>query len=77
MNSKRWAYRYCLVLATTLSLTLGSLARAEIQVGDLAPDFRLAGSDGVTYQLSDFRGERAVVGVGLGILLGKVLPLCR
>ncbi len=30
-------------------------------VGDPAPDFELAGSDGSTYRLADFRGEQAVV----------------
>lgn len=29
--------------------------------GDNAPDFTLAGSDGQTYRLADFRGRRAVV----------------
>ncbi len=31
------------------------------QVGDPAPDWELAGSDGKTYRLSDFRGVRGVV----------------
>jgi peroxiredoxin Q/BCP len=30
-------------------------------VGDMAPAFSLAGSDGKTYALSDFRGKEAVV----------------
>jgi peroxiredoxin Q/BCP len=34
---------------------------AEVQVGDPAPDFKLEGSDGKTYQLSDFKGKQAVV----------------
>jgi len=34
---------------------------AELQVGDMAPDFSLAGSDGKNYRLSDFRGKKAVV----------------
>jgi len=29
--------------------------------GDMAPAFSLAGSDGKTYTLSDFRGKEAVV----------------
>jgi peroxiredoxin Q/BCP len=35
--------------------------RAELRIGDRAPDFSLAGSDGRTYRLSDFIGRRAVV----------------
>jgi len=29
--------------------------------GDPAPDFALAGSDGRTYKLADYRGKKAVV----------------
>lgn len=32
-----------------------------LEVGDVAPNFSLQGSDGQTYQLSDFRGKQAVV----------------
>jgi peroxiredoxin Q/BCP len=38
-----------------------SATAAELQVGDPAPDFELQASDGKTYRLADFRGERAVV----------------
>ncbi len=31
------------------------------QIGDLAPDFSLQGSDGTTYTLAQFRGLRPVV----------------
>lgn len=34
---------------------------AELKEGDQAPAFNLAGSDGRTYSLADFRGKRAVV----------------
>ncbi len=34
---------------------------ADLKPGDLAPDFTLAGSDGRTYHLADFKGKRAVV----------------
>ncbi|WOJ96058.1 peroxiredoxin [Congregibacter brevis] len=37
------------------------LAKAELKVGDMAPDFTLEASDGKTYQLADFRGKQAVV----------------
>jgi peroxiredoxin Q/BCP len=33
----------------------------ELKVGDQAPNFKLQGSDGKTYSLSDFAGKRAVV----------------
>lgn len=35
--------------------------RADLAVGDEAPDFSLKGSDGKTYQLSDFEGKQAMV----------------
>jgi peroxiredoxin Q/BCP len=41
---------------------LGAAAgAAELKVGDPAPDFKLAASDGKTYRLSDFKGKKAVV----------------
>jgi thioredoxin-dependent peroxiredoxin len=33
----------------------------ELKVGDKAPNFKLQGSDGKTYNLSDFAGKKAVV----------------
>jgi thioredoxin-dependent peroxiredoxin len=52
-------------------LVLGSAAAAfaqgqpapavELKVGDKAPNFKLQGSDGKTYSLSDFAGKKAVV----------------
>jgi peroxiredoxin Q/BCP len=38
-----------------------SAGAAELNVGDAAPDFTLAGSDGKTYHLADFKGKKAVV----------------
>lgn len=38
-----------------------SAGAAELAVGDPAPDFSLAASDGKTYKLSDFKGKQAVV----------------
>jgi peroxiredoxin len=32
-----------------------------LKVGDLAPDFTLPATDGKTYRLSDFRGQKNVV----------------
>jgi len=41
---------------------LGSLpARAELMVGDPAPDFSVMGSDGKLHALSDSRGNNPVV----------------
>lgn len=41
---------------------IGALASANtLEVGDPAPDFELQASDGKTYSLADFRGEKAVV----------------
>ena len=36
-------------------------ARADLSVGDDAPDFSLEGSDGKTYALADFKGKQAMV----------------
>ncbi len=36
-------------------------AAAELKVGDVAPPFKLQGSDGKTYNLADFKGKSAVV----------------
>ena len=33
----------------------------ELKVGDKAPNFKLQGSDGKTYNLADFAGKKAVV----------------
>src|SRR3989442_6035092 len=53
-------------LLSTLALVtiLGSVApapAAELNVGDKAPAFKLAASDGKTYSLADFKGKKAVV----------------
>ena len=48
-------------LIFTAALLLPLAARAELQVGDPAPDFTLPASDGKTYSLADFRGKQAVV----------------
>jgi thioredoxin-dependent peroxiredoxin len=47
-----------LALATGL---FANSARAELEVGDPAPDFELPGSDGKTYKLSDLKGTAVVV----------------
>ena len=37
------------------------VAAAELKVGDSAPEFALAGTDGKTYRLSDMKGKTVVV----------------
>jgi peroxiredoxin Q/BCP len=49
-----------LLCAATAILGLAPQDRA-LQPGDVAPDFSLPGSDGKTYSLADFRGQRPVV----------------
>jgi len=53
------------VLSTLAVLTLAGAAAAvqaaELNVGDKAPDFKLAASDGKTYHLADYKGKKAVV----------------
>jgi peroxiredoxin Q/BCP len=48
-----------ITMSTNLATT--NLTAAELKAGDTAPDFSLAGSDGKTYKLSDFKGKQAVV----------------
>ena len=55
-------------MITALGLGIGLVliggagtARAELKVGDKAPDFKLQGSDGKTYALEQFKGKSAVV----------------
>src|SRR3546814_10260394 len=48
------------MLPAAFLIAFSGLAGA-IEVGDMAPDFRLPGADGGTYQLSDYRGKQAVV----------------
>jgi len=53
-------------IASTLAFSLlatTALAQApvELKVGDMAPSFKLEGSDGKTYNLADYKGKSAVV----------------
>ena len=47
------------VLAVAAVLAMS--ASAQVQVGDVAPEFVLAGSDGNTHSLADLRGKYVVV----------------
>ncbi len=57
----RTAASLCGLLALGLSLAAAGARAAELKPGDAAPDFKLQGSDGKTYQLSDFKGKKPVV----------------
>lgn len=43
------------------ALLLGAGPASALQVGDVAPDFALPGTDDKTYRLSDYRNKQAVV----------------
>ncbi len=50
-----------IVVALGLMLGCAASRTADLKPGDPAPDFALAGSDGKTHRLSDYRGKQAVV----------------
>ena len=51
-----------IAIVTMLSVAFAAVAYADApKVGDKAPDFKLKGSDGKDYSLSDFAGKKAVV----------------
>jgi peroxiredoxin Q/BCP len=49
------------LLTLMAGFAAGILGAAGLKVGDAAPDFSLAGSDGKTYKLSSYKGKQAVV----------------
>ena len=49
------------ILAAAGALLSSLAPAAELQPGDVAPDFSLGGSDGKTHKLSEYRGKQAVV----------------
>ncbi len=55
----RTGFQVGLLVATVL--TFGGMAKASLQVGDVAPDFALPDQNGATVRLSDFRGKKSVV----------------
>lgn len=52
-----------LILTAVCMLGLAAVpaGAGDLKVGDLAPDFKLQGTDGKTYTLSSFKGKQAVV----------------
>lgn len=48
------------VLALIALLTM-PMAALSLEVGDMAPDFKLPASDGKTYALEQFKGKQAIV----------------
>src|SRR4051812_49279120 len=57
--------RALMAMGLVAALGVGVMAQAqsttELKVGDQAPNFKLQATDGKTYQLSDFKGKKAVV----------------
>lgn len=49
------------VLMTVAASAAFAQAPVELKVGDPAPNFKLQGTDGKTYNLADFKGKSAVV----------------
>src|SRR4051812_45633309 len=50
-----------LMILCGLGLAASPATAGELKVGDPAPEFKLEATDGKTYQLSSFKGKRAVV----------------
>lgn len=54
--------RVLMALGLVALMTSAAAAETvELKVGDMAPNFSLAASDGKTYTLADFKGKQAVV----------------
>jgi len=49
------------LVAIVATVALGGQFAAALEVGDKAPDFSLQASDGKTYSMSQFLGEKPVV----------------
>lgn len=59
--SIRLLQRCAALLLAVMSLGLLSSSALALEEGDKAPDFSLQASDGKTYSLSQFLGEKPVV----------------
>lgn len=53
--------RFKRILLFVTALVFTASAAAAPQVGDMAPDFTLPGSDGNYHRLSDLRGKHVVI----------------
>jgi len=53
--------RFKRIVLFVAAVLVTASASAAPQVGDLAPDFTLPGSDGNTHTLSDLRGKHVVI----------------
>jgi peroxiredoxin Q/BCP len=49
------------LVCAAVAMLAGGQLEPGLRPGDVAPDFSLPGSDGRTYSLADFRGQRPVV----------------
>ena len=49
------------IMAVVAAGVMAQGQAGELKVGDPAPNFKLQATDGKTYQLSDFKGKKAVV----------------
>lgn len=61
MLKKAFSVGMLLVLSVMAMAQQAAAPQAKLKVGDMAPDFTLPGTDGKTYKLSDFRGQKNVV----------------
>jgi len=58
----KWMVGLSAAIAIAAFAVPGSAQEAKpLGVGDKAPDFKLVGTDGKTYTLSQFRGKSAVI----------------
>lgn len=60
-----YIFRLHYALTLIMILSIGCLSTTtmatDLRVGDLAPQFNMQGTDGKSYQLSDYQGKQAIV----------------